>query len=212
MSMDGREGRLEQIKIKFEKLSSQNPQAVAEAMALLDSIWQSAGKDLESQFPELYPEAKKADEREYNKNYWLAKNEKTGESVGLVGYSEFRGDAPKHAWLGWFCVKRELQGKRVGVDLINYVTQQLKSLGKTDLYVQTSDRPAMAGNSKFYDRNDFPVVASMDSSRKIDIGPDAGNLAENTVRTVVEVNDSYSSEHNITNFIRRRSIGAAPFS
>ena len=207
MSINGpNEGRVEQIKLQFEKLSANSPQDVAGAIRLLDSIWQTAGRDFESQFPDLYPESKPADKREYNKNYWIAKNEKTGEVIGVVGHSEFQGDIPEHAWLGWFCVKKELQGKRLGVDLVNHVIENLRLLGKTDLYVQTSDRPTMTGNAKFYDRNDFPVVARMGTDRSIHVEPEAGNLSEEVIRTVVEVNDAQSPEKGITNFIRRRSI------
>gem|GEM_PF-6732653 len=207
MSMDRpREQSLEEINIRFDKLSKESPQDVARAIQLLDSIWQSAGRDFESQFPELYPDAPPFDGREYNKNYWAVKDEKTGEVIGIVGYSEFKGDLPEHAWLGWFCVKKELRGKNLGVEMVEHVVRQLRALGKTDLYVQTSDRPNMVGNEKFYDRCGFPVVARMDTNRTIHIFSDAGDLSEEVVRTVVGVNDKDSSTKDITNFIRRRPL------
>ncbi len=205
--MDGQEGRgLESFKVSFTKLSGQNAADVDAAIKLLDTQWEGAGRDIGSQFPDLYPDTKYGDARERNKNYWVAKSDRTGEVIGIAGFSEFEGDSPEHAWLGWFFVKKELQGQRYGVRLLEHIAEELRRLNKTDLYVQTSDRPTMAGNTKFYDRNDFPVVARMDTDRTIHIGPEAGDLSEDVIKTVVDVNDAQSPEKGITNFIRRRRL------
>ncbi len=209
MSINAQREGFEHINLQFEKLSKDNPQGVAGAIELLTSTWDSAGKDLQSQFPELYPSAPKSDAREYNKNYWVVRNEKTGEAIGVVGYSEFEGDKPQHAWLGWFCVTSKLRGSRLGPRLLDHVIRELKVLGKTDLYVQTSDRPDMVGNEKFYNQNGFPVVAHIDTSNVIHISPEAGDLSSEVVRTIAEVNDPASASKGITDFVRRRNLAAS---
>lgn len=196
-------GNLESLKIRFEKLSEKNPKDIEDAISLLDSIWQTAGGDLKSQFPALYPDVIHSDGLEYNKNYWVAKNEKTGEVLGITGFSEFSGDLPQHAWLGWFAVKPGLQGSRIGVKMLHHTIEELKKLGKTDLYVQTSDRPNMKGNSKFYERNGFSVVVQLDTSNTIHSTPESGNLSFEIIRAVINPDDPANG---ITNFIRRRRL------
>src|SRR3989344_676472 len=208
MSSEGSGERgLEQISLSFNKLSAGSPQDVADAINVLNSIWPTAGGDLEALFPELYPNSVPSDKREFNKEYWLTRDDKTQRPVGVVGLSEFQSDKPEHVWLGWFGIVKAMRRRNLGPGMIDFVAKQAAKKGKDSLLVQRSDRPNMLGNEKFYQAQGFSNIVRVDPMGLIHKAPEAADLPHAVIKTVIEINDGFEPISGVTNFIDKLRIG-----
>jgi GNAT superfamily N-acetyltransferase len=61
--------------------------------------------------------------------------------------------------LYWIAVAREIQGKKIGSLLLNFVEEDLAKRGARQLYVETSDKPQYASTRAFYERRAYTLAA-----------------------------------------------------
>ncbi len=73
--------------------------------------------------------------------------------VGVIGFARDYFSTDHSYWLGWFVVREDMQGKKVGRRLYKKVESDLIKLGKKKIFVSTEDTNTKA--KKFYVANGF---------------------------------------------------------
>ena len=86
--------------------------------------------------------------------YWIAKENRR--VAGAIGYYLTLEDADEAAWLGWFFVRPEARGKKMGLQLLETVIDTVTKAGKTYLRVySSSDDPLEKRAHQIYAQRGF---------------------------------------------------------
>lgn len=67
---------------------------------------------------------------------------------------------PKNAFIGFFMMNRDYQGKQIGTAIINEVSEYLKSIGK--ISIQLAIDKSNPQSNHFWRKNDFVVIKEVD--------------------------------------------------
>jgi len=86
-------------------------------------------------------------------HYWLALDQER--VIGMVGYYILTEDQQDSAWISWYCVDPAYRGKKIGLQLLNFIIEKAKSLGKTHLRLFSSDIPAEHRAHAVYKKRGF---------------------------------------------------------
>lgn len=85
---------------------------------------------------------------EVKANYYLI--EFNGDPCATIGWYDFDGQN-RNAFVGWFAVLPEYQNKKIGTRALNYIVDEVKSLGYQYLRVYT-DKVVNYISTKLYDK------------------------------------------------------------
>lgn len=84
------------------------------------------------------------------------------EVTGIIGLYELQEDFEQHDWVGWYCVDERYRGRRIGIQLLNYVIEASRKRGKHRLCLYTSTHESEQKAQTLYDQNEFHVTKTVD--------------------------------------------------
>jgi GNAT superfamily N-acetyltransferase len=85
--------------------------------------------------------------------YWVALDE--NRVIGMVGYYILTEDQAEAVWISWYCVDPAYRHKKIGLQLLEFIIEKAKSLGKTYLRLFSSDIPAEHRAHEVYKKRGF---------------------------------------------------------
>ncbi|WP_165861191.1 GNAT family N-acetyltransferase [Paenibacillus paeoniae] len=91
--------------------------------------------------------------------YYIAVEDR--EVCGIIGLYEMQEDFEQQDWVGWYCVDERYRGRRIGIQLLNYVIEASKKRGKQRLCLYTSTHESERKAQTLYDQNEFYVTKTV---------------------------------------------------
>lgn len=104
-------------------------------------------------FPEKYPSRFAGLLRPHGIHYWVAREEER--VIGLVGYYLLMEDDTDSAWIAWYCVDITYRNKKIGLALLDFIIEKVRSLGKKYLKLFSSDIPTEHRAHQVYKKRGF---------------------------------------------------------
>jgi len=104
-------------------------------------------------YPDKYPERFSNRIAPECIKYWVALE--NNQVVGVVGYYILTEDQADAAWISWYCVDFPHRGKKIGLQLLEFIIEKVKSLGKTYLRLLSSDTPTEYRAHEIYKKRGF---------------------------------------------------------
>jgi len=92
-----------------------------------------------------------------NMDYWIAKDKKTLEVIGLTGLYNQIEDKDSDAWLAWFCIDKKQRTKGYGKALLNFSVELAKNLSKDSLKLYTYDSKEYLPAMRLYEKYGFEI-------------------------------------------------------
>jgi GNAT superfamily N-acetyltransferase len=78
-----------------------------------------------------------------------------GSLAGITGLHHYEWGPQENVWLGWFALSPRLQGRGLGVRLMEETERQARDLGYRKLFIETYATPTFARAIRFYTRAGF---------------------------------------------------------
>jgi len=87
------------------------------------------------------------------RKYFIAKLE--GKIVGMSGLHNYQWGPEDITWLGWFAVLPQMQGKQIGLHLMNATIKAAKNLNYRKIFIETYSDDTFERARKFYSKYGF---------------------------------------------------------
>lgn len=145
--------------IKIVPLSEENMEGALSVLHKCFSSFNSV-EDPNKWFPATLAPEKYADLYRGGKvvdcRYFVVIDTKQNKPIGTTGIYHLEEDPPTTAWVGWYCIDPDYQGKGIGKEVLRWTIDKAKTEGNSALKLYT--RPGYDAALALYDKFGFKDV------------------------------------------------------